>query len=71
MTQSKPQPLQGDMETQLHTLYEERQQLAQVLGTADAKQIIALVASLEAQLVDLYRQRAAPTAPPPIATAAE
>lgn len=49
----------GDMESQLNALYSEREKLHQALGTADADKIIELVRSLEEQLVDLYRERAA------------
>ena len=49
----------GDMESQLRSLYAERERLHQALGTADAEQIIAMVRSLEEQLLDLYREKAA------------
>ncbi|MBT8492763.1 MAG: hypothetical protein KJO07_06855 [Deltaproteobacteria bacterium] len=49
----------GDMESQLRSLYEERERLHQALGTADADKIIELVRSLEEQLLDLYREKAA------------
>lgn len=44
----------GDMESQLIELYEEKRRLFKALGTADADAIIAMVRSLEAQLLDLY-----------------
>jgi len=53
---------QGDMESQLRSLYAERERLHQALGTADAELIIELVRSLEEQLLDLYREKAAATA---------
>jgi hypothetical protein len=49
----------GDMESQLRSLYAERERLHQALGTADADKIIAMVRSLEEQLLDLYREKAA------------
>ncbi len=63
----KPEPdLQADtpvaavdnVAMQLHTLYADRQRLFRALGTADAGQIISMVRSLEAQLADLYAERA-------------
>ncbi|MEO1483981.1 MAG: hypothetical protein AAFU77_17860 [Myxococcota bacterium] len=44
----------GDLESQLIELYEEKRRLFKALGTADADAIIAMVRSLEAQLLDLY-----------------
>ena len=45
------------MDAQLRSLYAERERLFQALGTADAEEIIALVASLEEQLVSIYGER--------------
>ncbi|MEM6730551.1 MAG: hypothetical protein AAF658_03295 [Myxococcota bacterium] len=47
----------GDMESQLISLYEEKRRLFKALGTADPDAIIAMVRSLEAQLLDLYADR--------------
>lgn len=47
----------GDMEAQLVELYEEKRRLFKALGTADPEAIIAMVRSLEAQLLDLYADR--------------
>ena len=44
---------------QLEDLYAERQRLHQSLGTANSAEIIAMIRSLEAQLVSLYGDRAA------------
>ena len=41
---------------QLESLYEERAFLAQEIGVSDARDIVAMVRSLEAQLNDLYAQ---------------
>ena len=41
---------------QLESLYEERAFLAQEIGISDARDIVAMVRSLEAQLNDLYAQ---------------
>ena len=41
---------------QLESLYEERAYLAQEIGISDARDIVAMVRSLEAQLNDLYAQ---------------
>ena len=41
---------------QLESLYEERAYLAQEIGVSDARDIVAMVRSLEAQLNDLYAQ---------------
>ena len=45
------------MEAQLVSLYEEKRRLFKALGTADPDAIIAMVRSLEAQLLDLYADR--------------
>ncbi len=45
------------MEAQLVELYEEKRRLFKALGTADSDAIIAMVRSLEAQLLDLYADR--------------
>ncbi|MEL6341168.1 MAG: hypothetical protein AAFP04_12810 [Myxococcota bacterium] len=50
-------PGHGDMEAQLVSLYEEKRRLFRALGTADPDAIIAMVRSLEAQLLDLYADR--------------
>ncbi|MCO4764108.1 MAG: hypothetical protein KC502_21535 [Myxococcales bacterium] len=50
-------PVDGGVVAQLHALYAERALLHEALGTADAASIVAMVSSLEAQLVDLYHQR--------------
>ena len=42
---------------QLESLYEERAYLAAEIGVSDAREIVAMVRSLEAQLNDLYAQR--------------
>lgn len=47
----------GDMEAQLIQLYEEKHRLFRALGTADPDAIIAMVRSLEAQLIDIYSER--------------
>lgn len=47
-------PSVGSLEAQLRDLYAQRQELQRALGTADSKAIIAMVRSLERQLVDLY-----------------
>ena len=52
------------MEAQLLALYEERKRLARELGTADADRLIAMVRSLEAQLVALYSDKLGSSAPP-------
>ena len=63
--------LDGGLVAQLHALYAERERLHRALGTADAEASIALVRSLQAQLVDLHGARAfapegvAPTTPKP------
>ena len=41
---------------QLESLYEERAFLDQEIGISDARDIVAMVRSLEAQLNDLYAQ---------------
>ncbi len=68
MPHENPPADRGDMEAQLTCLYAERERLARVLGTADAERIIAMVRSLEEQLVDLYSAKTAagtlPTADP-------
>ncbi len=48
-----PGALDGGPIAQLHALYADRERLHRALGTADADAIIALVRSLDAQLVDL------------------
>lgn len=45
------------MEAQLRSLYADRERLHRALGTADPDAIIAMVRSLEAQLLDLYTDR--------------
>ena len=47
----------GSLEAQLVELYTDRQMLLERLGTADPRQIIAMVESLEAQLFALYAER--------------
>lgn len=42
---------------QLLSLYGDRELLHRELGTADADEIVAMVRSLEAQLVELYRDK--------------
>jgi hypothetical protein len=54
---SDPLPEAGGMEAQLASLYAEREQLQDALGTADAGEIIAMVQSLEAQCNDLYLEK--------------
>ena len=49
----------SSLEEQLRTLNAERATLERELGVADAAQIIAMVRSLEAQLVSLYEEREA------------
>lgn len=44
----------GNMQSQLVALYEEKRRLFEELGIADADEIISMIRSLEAQLVDLY-----------------
>lgn len=45
------------LESQLITLYAEKELLKNELGVDDATEILALVKSLEGQLVDLYKDR--------------
>lgn len=54
----KEGPSSGDMEMQLQSLYQERERLFEALGTADAGVIIDMIKSLEAQLCELYAERA-------------
>ena len=49
--------IDGGLVAQLHALYAERERLHATIGTADADDIIALIASLEAQLIDLYGEK--------------
>ncbi len=42
------------LEQQLHSLYAERRELFEALGVCTAPEIIALVRSMEEQLLDLY-----------------
>ncbi len=42
---------------QVEDLYAERQRLHDALGTANSAEIIAMIRSLEAQLLSLYEQR--------------
>ncbi|MEC7522064.1 MAG: hypothetical protein VYE22_19420 [Myxococcota bacterium] len=48
---------EGDLESQLVSLYADRAKLYRELGTADPDDIIAMVRRLEAQLVSLYEER--------------
>ena len=45
------------LESQLITLYAEKELLQVELGVSSATEIIALIKSMEAQLVDLYADR--------------
>ena len=47
----------GSLVAQLNALYEERAFLHNALGTSDAASIVAMVRSLEAQLMDVYSAR--------------
>lgn len=54
---SDPQHEAGSMEAQSVSLYAEREQLQDALGTADAAEIILMVQNLEAPLNDLYQEK--------------
>ncbi|MCB1138318.1 MAG: hypothetical protein KDK23_06150 [Leptospiraceae bacterium] len=45
------------LESQLITLYGEREILLNELGVCDAGQLVAMVKNMEAQLLDLYADR--------------
>ena len=45
------------LESQLITLYGEREILLNELGVCDAVQLVAMVKNMEAQLMDLYADR--------------
>jgi len=47
----------GDMEAQLRSLYEDRELLEEQLGVSSPHLLIALVRSMEEQLVELYREK--------------
>jgi len=49
--------LEGSLEAQLASLYADKQTLQDALGISAADEIIAMVRSLEEQLVDLYAGR--------------
>ena len=49
--------IDGSLVAQLNALYEERAFLHNALGTSDAASIVAMVRSLEAQLMDVYSAR--------------
>jgi hypothetical protein len=48
---------ESSLALQLHDLYAQREQLEQRIGTSDADSIAMMVANLEAQLRELYRDR--------------
>ena len=48
--------IDGGLVAQIESLYDERRRLYQALGTSDVDEIIAMVRSLEQQLVALYAQ---------------
>lgn len=50
----------GDMEAQLRSLYEDRELLEEQLGVSSPHLLIAMVRSMEEQLVELYREKEAP-----------
>ena len=50
-------PGSGSLEEQLHAFYEERKYLEGELGISDARELVTMVQSLEAQLIDLYQQQ--------------
>lgn len=52
-----PPNIDGSLVAQLNALYEERAFLHNALGTSDAASIVAMVRSLEAQLMDVYSAR--------------
>ncbi|MGI4788641.1 MAG: hypothetical protein ACRYFS_07300 [Janthinobacterium lividum] len=50
-------PDAGSLEGQLNSLYEDREYLERELGLSDARELVTMVRSLEAQLIDLYQQQ--------------
>jgi hypothetical protein len=49
-------PLES-MEAQLRSLYEDRELLERELGVSSPTVLIAMIRSMEAQLIDLYREK--------------
>lgn len=47
----------GDMEAQLRSLYEDREILERELSVSDPHVIIAMIRSMEAQLIELYAEK--------------
>ena len=46
-----------ELNTQLHSLYKEKEELQNALGVSDARDVILMVRNLEAQLCALYEER--------------
>lgn len=57
MSEETEDMLMESMESQLITLYGERELLLEELGVCNAQELIALIKSMEAQLADLYADR--------------
>lgn len=63
-TQAQPDLVES-MGSQLSELYAERETLTKAFGPLNADQIVALVGSLEAQLVSLYEDAQSSAQPEP------
>ena len=57
MSEETEDMIMKSMESQLITLYGERELLLEELGVCNAQELIALIKSMEAQLADLYADR--------------
>lgn len=53
----KTQQTIEELNTQLHSLYKEKEELQDALGVSDARDLILMVRNLEEQLCALYAER--------------
>ncbi len=52
-----PEQTIAELNSQLHSLYKEKEELQDALGVSDARDIILMVRNLEEQLCALYKEK--------------